>query len=826
MPLGIQNDKGEAQMEGKFALYDLMGNPISYWSAKQVSVPQPKIEKAVGHHVVVIDRSGSMWGAMADTKQMVEKLMTIEEFHDANLLLSLISYSSAGDVTVHFSRVPVKEVNKPGSAYIEQLRQIRATCLTCASQALIEASKLVETETTAISLHTDGWFNDASPASEKRTIQATLKDLAKKPNVFVNTIAYGNYSDFNYLSQIANQMSGACVLATDVKTVYTALHDTTALLAGRCTPAIPLGIDGADWQIALNMSKKKVNGAATDITIRGMEEGDDLRVYRFSKLSKATYDRSSFQELDRSAEGVRALAAFARTQLAEGRINEAKYTLTTMRVPSLLKKHYNALSSDRLAQLALDLDTYVQDPQLETTLSGDRSDTFGLGEMKNDLKSLFQFLNYNTDGFSIHMPKFLQGYQRRSVVRLEGKFQDNGLFVPNEVFLTEDTTYEEDPLVQISGFTSNVAEATVNMTVVRPAILMKNTTKIPRVAGKKLDLSLIRSYTLVGDGEVRLATLPISINDPVVLNRLVSDRFVPAYTKLNEVVEIQLQEFPVVPMVTGALPAPTAKDLNNYGTLLVEAKLLKAVIPAEAQGKQEWTSEQIEELRTHNLSANLVFTAPSTNPYRERNEAAAEGLIDSYTRYTVTLGNDMATDIRTSLWSANEYLVRRFTLKLEGAGEVDKEGWLKKPKCEYLTNPDCFVAEKQLSARTKLTPLDAFVMPIFSDFIFQQLPNRKIEEIKEKLAFVNHQIEAYEKYFSDFAMILGSTGLIPDDWNAEIIPGSALAERCPEMDMPKAHADGTFFKVGDVYVGVHPEVAWYSTAKGVAEAEKLQSLSR
>ena len=808
--------------EGKFKLYDFQGNPVSYWFVKQVGTPQPKPEKTVGHHIVIVDRSGSMWGVMDDTKQMIEKVMTVEEFHAASLLLSLISYSSAGDLTVHFSRVPVQEVNKPGSAYIEQLRNIRATCLTCASQALEEAVKLVGTETTAISLHTDGWFNDRSPAEEKKRIEKGLKALSIKPNVFVNTIAYGSYSDFNYLAQIANSMSGSSILAKDVKGVYSALHDTTALLAGRMVPAIALGLDGAHWQVALNLSQKKVNGAATDLTVRGMGPDDDLRVYRFSQVVESTYDRSNVPDCDRSEEGVRILAAFARTKLAEGKINEAKYALTTMRIPALLKKHYNALSANKLALFAQDLDALVSSTDMASFLSN-RSDTFGF-EHKEDLKTLFNFLQMNRDGFSIHMPKFLVGYQRRGVARLEGKFDENGNFVPNPVALVEDTTFDEDPLVQIASFSANTSEATVNMTTHRPAVLMKDGKKVPRVAGRKLDLSLMRSYTLVGDGEVLVEKFPIVINDQTVLNRLISDRFIPTTTKLNELVEIELPQFPVVPMVHSALPAPTSNDLKNYAKLLVQEKIYRGILPAEAKGVQEWTPEQVEELKSFSLTPNLSFSGPTTNHYADKDKAASEGLIDSYTKYTVSLGNELATDIRTSLWSANEYLARRFAVKVPNTDiELDKEGLIKKPKFEHLRLPDAEVQIKQLSARTKLTPLDGFVYPIFFDFLFKELPKLTIEEAKEKLELTEHQIKAYEKYFSDFSMVLGSTGLIPDDWQAEIIPGDNLVERHSDIDMPKAHKDGTFFGVNDVYIGVHPEVAWYTTEKGMKQVEALRT---
>jgi hypothetical protein len=513
------------------------------------------------------------------------------------------------------------------------------------------------------------------------------------------------------------------------------------------------------------------------------------------------------------------LAAFARTKLAEGRINEAKYALTTMRLPEVLKKHYNALSSNKLAAFAQDLDGLMTTTDFA---SFQRTDTYGF-DLKNDLKGLFNYLAKNTDGFAVHMPSLLATYQRRGIARLEGKFDDNGVFVPNDISLVEDTTFEEDPLVQVTSFSANTAEATINMTTARPAVLMKNGKKVPRVAGRKLDLSLMRSYTLVGDGEVLVDQFPIVVSDVTVLNRLISDGFIPADTQLNETVSITLPEFPVVPMAQSALPAPTSNDLQNYAKLLVQAKLYAAILPAEAKGVQEWTPEQVEELRMYNLTPNLSFSAPTTNHYTDKNKAASEGLIDSYTKYTVSLGNNLATDLRSSLWSANEYLARRFTIKLpEGVAEVDKEGFVKKPKFDMLRLPDVEIGIKTLSARTKLTPLDHFVYPIFNDFLMKQLPTLTIEEAKEKLELTEAQIHAYEKYFSDFSMVLGSTGLVPDDWQAEIIPADNLVERHPDIDMPKGHKEGTFFGVNDIYIGVHPEVAWYTTSKGMQQVEQLR----
>ena len=220
--------------EAKFALYDFAGKPREFYLVNEVEVPKPVLEKTVTHHIVVVDRSGSMYGVMNDTKAMVEKVMTVEEFQQSGLLLTLISYSSKGDYTVHFARTPVSDVLDPNKPYVASIRGIRATCLTSVSGALDEALANVQSgETTAVSIHTDGYFNDVSPASEAKAVDKWIKRVQKDfANVYVNTISYGNWTDFKMLDRIASSLSGKCVVAKNVKQVHDALHDTSALLAG------------------------------------------------------------------------------------------------------------------------------------------------------------------------------------------------------------------------------------------------------------------------------------------------------------------------------------------------------------------------------------------------------------------------------------------------------------------------------------------------------------------------------------------------------------------------------------------------------------------
>ena len=159
----------------KFALYDFAGKARAHYLVDEIEVPKPVLEPTVSHHIVVVDRSGSMYGVMDSTKSMVEKVMTVEEFQSSGLLLTLISYSSKGDFTVHFARTPVSEVLDPAKPHVAAIRNIRATCLTSVSGALTEAlNHIVDTETTAVSIHTDGYFNDSSPAAEAQAVDAWI----------------------------------------------------------------------------------------------------------------------------------------------------------------------------------------------------------------------------------------------------------------------------------------------------------------------------------------------------------------------------------------------------------------------------------------------------------------------------------------------------------------------------------------------------------------------------------------------------------------------------------------------------------------------------
>jgi len=803
----------------KFALYDYAGKPREYYIVDEITVPKPVLEPTVSHHIVVVDRSGSMYGVMDSTKSMVEKVMTVEEFQSSGLLLTLISYSSKGDFTVHFARTPVSEVLDPSNAHVKAIRNIRATCLTSVSGALTEAlNHLVDTETTAISIHTDGYFNDASPASEAKAVDAWIKKVAVKPNVFVNTISYGNWTDFKILDRIASSLSGKCIVAKDVKQVYTALHDTSSVLAGRVLPAIHIPAEEDAFLAFQNVTQKKVNGSATDFAVKGVGPDDDTRLFRFKKVVESTWSRSKNPVAE--GENLLPVYVFARTLLGQQRLNDAKFALMATRDETLIQRHYKALTAEALSALAEDLEARIGGSNEDYKDSG----SYGFGADKASVLDLCALLEKHKRDFTLDLDQTLMGYARRGVKRLFGRWNDDGTFAPASTRLVPT---DDDHAVRVTAFELSNAASTINMQVTRDADLYKDGQKVTEVAGRRLDVKQIRSYTLVGDGEINAERLYLNISSKKLHAAMVEKGILPneAFDHKKPYI-IDLAAMPACSF-GGTVALPPDDTFDQLARSMVARGILTAVLGGSGKA-DEWTAEQLEELKAHDLTAALWYSPPTANPYRDLNDAVSAGEIDARTSYSVTLGDARMVSAK-GLYSANEYLARRFSVKVEGAdpADCDKEGFLKKPKFLDLLNPKSTVSLKTLSARTKLGPIDDLMYPIFEKFILGGtvggmhigLPR---ETLIKTLEVVEEDIERiYATTLRPLAFYIGATGLVPEGWDVEVLDADALAARFPGIDIEKKQAEGTFLVKGQTIIGIFPEVAHFSTPKGIERVAEI-----
>ena len=801
-----------------FGLFDLTGAFKQGYFVNEVEVPKPVLTPTVSHHIVIVDRSGSMWGVMEDTKAMVEKVMTVEEFKDSELLLTLISYSGKGDYTVHFARTSAADVLKPGSAHVAAIRGIRATCLTSVSGPLEEALTHVQAgETTAVSIHTDGYFNDSSPGAEAKLVDKWIKTVQKDfPNVYANTIAYGNYTDFKMLDRISQSLSGKTVIAKNVKQVYEALHDTSAVLAGRVLPAIFVEKEDSSFLAVHNVTQKKVNGSTTAFAVKGVGPDDETKLYRYVSVSADRWDAEDKRTMCTAGPDAIPAYVFARSLLAAGKLNEAKFVVSGLRDEVLLKKHFKALTSEALAGFAADLDRRIAGDFSDLVVSA----TAGLASKAGSVLELCQVLEQYRKDFTLNLPKSLVGYKRRSVKRLAGEWVNNA-FVPSSTRLKPN---DDATRVKVTAFDLSNASATINMQVMRSADLYVWDVKTPVVAGKTLDLKEVRAYTVVGDGEVNMECLVLNIASKKLHAELVKGGWVTGDFDHTQECVIDLTELAACPFGK-SVDMPTSGTFLHLMFLMVKRGLLSATLGTSAEA-DEWTPGQLEAIKAHDLSAKLNYNPKTTNPYTDLNTAISAGEIDSRTKFNVTLGDKRAVSVG-ALYSANEYLARRYSVKGTDPAECDKDSNLKKPKLTDIVNGASYTV-KVLSSRTKLNAIDEVMFQLFEKFLGGGLEGLSVtssrEELATALAAVEDEIESiYSRDIRPMAMYIGATGLIPDGWDVVSMDAEALVAKYPEIEIEKKQKDGLFLESGTTLIGIFPENAYFSTPKGVDAAKAIQA---
>jgi hypothetical protein len=65
--------------------------------------------------------------------------------------------------------------------------------------------------------------------------------------------------------------------------------------------------------------------------------------------------------------------------------------------------------------------------------------------------------------------------------------------------------------------------------------------------------------------------------------------------------------------------------------------------------------------------------------------------------------------------------------------------------------------------------------------------------------------------------------LVPEGWEVEVLDAEALAARFEGIDIEKKQAEGTFLVNGNTVIGIFPEVAYFSTPKGVERVAEIGS---
>ncbi len=818
----------------KFTLYNLLGEPKAFYVVDRNELERPPVDpkaKSLAHSIIVVDRSGSMSSAMSDLRDTLLKLLTLDEYTQFNLVVTLISYSGQGDVTCHFQRVPIKDIMKSGSKQQAEIKKISATFLTCISGGLQLANSLVKPgELTAITLHTDGYANDPSSTSEAAALQSIV-DGIKDQDVFVNTIAYSDYSDFRLLSKIANTASGSCLKAGNTAAVYDTLYSSTKLLGSNLVPPVQVPLPtGYTFQVFVSHAAGRVNGAAGAMKVCGIKPEFDGVVYQYRQLDAKKYQALKDVPEVQTSEAV---FAFAKGQLAEGNLNTAKYALGSSFDATMVDLHSKALTNNQCAAFAGDLEDLILHPEKLEQHSV-------LSEVPINKRTPFlnviRLLEDHLGDWLVNLPHLQKNYVRRGLKRLQGTRDDAGKLV--EPWLKTESADAEE-YARVSSFDVNRNAATLNMLISRRVQL------VPRAGGKPItqvagvlldDLRTFNNYTLVGDGELNVDNLKVRFSSKKCFEALwkadvlENDDGTPA-TKYDASAAylVRFDNLPLVPAFAG--------DIKLDGTFeqLRDLKILASLVSAHLkEDSADFTAEQVEELKKHFLSKSLYLNFPTTNPYTDLKQALQEGSVDTRTSYKIDLGTREILNL-SKLHSANKFLERLYEV-LDGSGKQ-----LDKAKFEDVLDGTCTYRHKQLSAKLKVTKVDDLMKTLFDDFlglkangsavkILESVAAKDLAAIVKdrargkqpaRKAFVEALTDAKKKLeakqeslfretLTGLVFYIGATGVLPDEIEAKAQTADQIIAKYPDLTLSKDEKEGTFFEVGKSILTVYAKTEYFS----------------
>jgi hypothetical protein len=767
-----------------------------------LNVPTPEVSPEVTHHVMVVDRSGSMWGDIEKLKQSIEQALAVESFQNEQVLTTLISFSTHGDVTLHWKKVPVDKITDLAEPYIKILRGIRATALTGISQALNLALEHIEpNQTTGLTLFTDGYANSPSAYSENQALDAFVKKASEAPGLFMNCIGYRDWCDWPRMQAMTNALSGKTVKARSFKDVLDAMKDTQALLSGKVCPAVQVeAASEGRMLVAVNRTTGQVNATFGNLSLRGVGADDQVDLYAVAK-AEATYNiPKGTKVIGKDEAYLFGALATAYTSLSD--IRSAKELLFASGNKTLWESHQSAITPSSISVMLDDFGNWIR---------AANNDGYEMGRNVRPQYNLFDLAkaldSLPPRSVGLATSEFYESYRRRSIKRVPGTREEDGTITPPNAELVP-----RDGRVYIRGVSFNTTDASVQLET-ESAVDLKDrrTGEIVReVEYINLDkLRDYRSYTMVSCGERNVDRVPLEVYTKQAWDAL-TPFMIPSEAakdfKAGKTVRIELRRFR---MEADEIPNPD-EILASIGRRLHAAAATKAYSAMQDKGAASpYTAEQVEALKEVHLSPALYFSAPTHTHYADKDEAIAKGEIDAFTRYRVFFGTtDVLSD--KELKSGNAFCARRYKVTDANGNEV------KKPKLDTYLAGDTYEV-KPLSPRAKETAADRVMNEVFDEILVTG-PRIDNEEITRRLGETKKIVGQVNDLLQPLVMEIGCTGLLPRDLEGSMTryePEDFAAKY--DVKLGKAEAEGIYFVADNgLVISVIPDTSWYTVAKPAA----------
>lgn len=763
---------------------------------QHLSVPTPVVTPEVTHHILVVDRSGSMWGDIEQLKQSLEQALAVESFTNEAVLTTLISFSSHGDLTLHWSKVPAEKVMELSGPYLKEIRGIRATYLTGMSQGLNLALEQVNpTQTTGITLFTDGYPNHPSSYSENQSIDRFVAKAGEIPSLFLNCIGYRDWCDWPRLNAMSNALSGKTVKARSFRDVLDAMKDTQTLLSGSMRPAVKVDAVPGTMLMAVNRTTGQVNSTLGDLTLRGLGESAQMDIYAVQK-AEATYSiPKGVRVIPTEEASLFGALCTAYTSMQD--LRTAKDLLFASGNKTLWEEHQSAMTPSSLSAMLSDLSLWVQ--------AGNNTN-YEMGRNVRPKFNLFDLaLAINSlppQSIGVATEEFYASYRRRSLKRVPGKREEDGTVIPPAAELVARTGSH----VYVRGLSFNTSDASVQLETVRKMGLKNLATgevvdevKFVDVTG----LKEFRTYTLISSGERNVETIPLEVYTqlgweslcPFLIPSEVAKGFKPGGK-----IRIPLKKFR---MDTDSAPS-TEELMSAFYTRLHAEVQVKALSAMQDKGAaSSYSPEQVEALKGLHLTQALYFSPPTMYPFVDREEAIAKGEIDSFTRYKVNFGS---TDILNSgaFKSGNAFLARRYAVTTADGTPMPK------PKLDGYLQGDQYSLK---GGKGKDTAADILMAEAFDKILLtpERMSNGEI------VALLGNQKAVVQKandLFQSLVMEIGCTGLLPASLDAVTTryEPEAFAAKF-NVKLKKAETEGLFFVADNgLVISIVPETSWYTVA--------------
>ena len=305
-----------------------------------------------------------------------------------------------------------------------------------------------------------------------------------------------------------------------LKRFFNALRGSTNKLVEASVKTYLSKIEDYDFQVFVCAEAQRINGASTDLKVRGVPADMEQLVYLYKEVSEAEFKASTALECGREQHSVKPLAAFAKVQLAMGHLNAAKYAMVSMRAPRILEQHAKALSSEQIIHFANTLESICFEGLSSKEV---RSSDYGFDISSSSVMRILDVLSTYAKYIRVDLDSLLKGYQRSSIRRIVGSRDEEGKLIKPWLKAKVSTQSTQAQLLDIV-INRNDAEVDLKLSQDIELINRENGESITNIAGIDLKgkLKKIKSYKLVTGGVLSVPSLKLKFESKQVFRQFES----------------------------------------------------------------------------------------------------------------------------------------------------------------------------------------------------------------------------------------------------------------------------------------------------------------